>query len=157
MENKNKIPSDTLDLIYRETKDQLKNQFQALENLNTKASIILGFVAVLLGIIFTNKPIMACHSYCFFIMAFILFFISLFSAFFAYKVEDYRLDPDPDALYEHYRTDESDEVKEQVIVNFIESFKKNKKKIDKRADRVNVSIYTLCIGLILFVISKLIN
>ncbi|ODS40781.1 hypothetical protein BEH94_10885 [Candidatus Altiarchaeales archaeon WOR_SM1_SCG] len=157
MENKNKIPSDTLDLIYHETKDQLKNQFQALENLNTKASIILGFVAVLLGIIFTNKPIMACHRYCFFIMALILFFISLFSAFFAYKVEDYRLGPDPDALYEHYRTDESDEVKEQVIVNFIESFKENQKRIGKRADRVNVSIFTLCIGLILFVISKLIN
>jgi hypothetical protein len=43
-------PPETLELIYNEVKDRLNTQFQSLDGLNTKASIIIGFVGVIIGI-----------------------------------------------------------------------------------------------------------
>jgi hypothetical protein len=40
-------PSETLDLVYNEVKDALNMQFQSMDGLNTKASVIIGFVGVI--------------------------------------------------------------------------------------------------------------
>ena len=48
--NEDSYPTETLELIYNEVKDALNTQFQSVEGLNTKASIIIGFVGVIIGI-----------------------------------------------------------------------------------------------------------
>jgi hypothetical protein len=45
--NEDTYPPETLELIYNEVKDRLNTQFQSLDGLNTKASVIIGFVGVL--------------------------------------------------------------------------------------------------------------
>jgi hypothetical protein len=49
--NEDTYPPETLELIYNEVKDRLNTQFQSLDGLNTKASVIIGFVGVIIGII----------------------------------------------------------------------------------------------------------
>jgi hypothetical protein len=47
--NEDTYPPETLELIYNEVKDRLNTQFQSLDGLNTKASVIIGFVGVIIG------------------------------------------------------------------------------------------------------------
>jgi hypothetical protein len=45
--NEDTYPPETLDLVYNEVKDALNMQFQSMDGLNTKASVIIGFVGVI--------------------------------------------------------------------------------------------------------------
>jgi hypothetical protein len=46
--NEDTYPPGTLDLVYNEVKDALNMQFQSMDGLNTKASVIIGFVGVIM-------------------------------------------------------------------------------------------------------------
>jgi hypothetical protein len=48
--NEDDYPSETLELVYNEVKDALNTQIRSLDGLNTKASVIVGFVGVIIGI-----------------------------------------------------------------------------------------------------------
>jgi hypothetical protein len=47
--NEDTYPPGTLDLVYNEVKDALNMQFQSMDGLNTKASVIIGFVGVIIN------------------------------------------------------------------------------------------------------------
>ncbi len=144
----------TLELIYSEVKDALNIQFQSIDSLNTKASIIIGFVGVIIGISLNLYPYG--NSYLFgSCMTF--FLVSTFFSFFAYKTESYRRDPEPRQLTKKYLREDNKKVRKQLIDNFIQSYEDNKNRIEKKARHINYSLISLFIGLILLILSMFVG
>ena len=148
--NDDTYPLETLELIYNEVKDRLNTQFQSLDGLNTKASVIIGFVGVIIGI--SLQLYSQSNSYLFG-SCMTLFLISIFFSFSAYKIKSYRRDPEPRDLTEKYLREDDKEVKKQLIDNFIESFEENKNKIEEKGKYINYSLILLFVGLIVLILS----
>jgi hypothetical protein len=129
-------PSETLELIHNEVKDRLNTQFQSLDGLNTKASVIIGFVGVIIGISLQ---------------------LSIFFSFSAYKIKSYRRDPEPRALTEKYLMEDDKTVKKQLIDNFIASFEENKTNIEEKGKYINYSLILLFVGLIVLITSIIVG
>jgi hypothetical protein len=147
-------PLETLELVYKEVDSALNRQFQSLDGLNTKASVIVGFIGVILGISLNLYP----HSNPYlFGSCMTLFLISIFFALSAYKVESYRRDPEPRKLTENYLKEDSEKVKKKLIDNFIQSVEDNKIKINKKVKYINYSLVLLYIGLIVLTLSILLE
>jgi len=147
-------PEKTLDLIYNEVKDALNMQFQSIEGLNTKASVIIGFVGVIIGI--SLQLYSQSNSYLFG-SCMTLFIISIFFSFSAYKGKRYRKDPEPRALTVKYLREDDKTVKKQLIDNFIVSFEDNKTKIGEKVKYINYSLILLFIGLIVLILSVIVG
>ena len=147
-------PSETLDLVYNEVKDALNMQFQSMDGLNTKASVIIGFVGVIIGI--SLQLYSQSNSYLFG-SCMTLFMISIFFSFSAYKIKSYRRDPEPRELTEKYLREDDKEVKKQLIDNFIASFEENKNKIEEKVKYINYSLILLFVGLIVLISSIIVG
>ena len=90
--NEDTYPPETIELIYLEVKDRLITQFQSVDSLDTKASIVIGFAGVIIGISLNLYP----HGNPYlFGSSMTLFLISIAFSFAAYKIESYRRDPEP--------------------------------------------------------------
>jgi hypothetical protein len=152
--NEDTYPPETLDLVYNEVKDALNTQFQSMEGLNTKASVLIGFVGVIIGISLQLYP--QSNSYLFG-SCMTLFMISIFFSFSAYKGKRYRKDPAPRALTEKYLREDSKKVKRQLIDNFIQSYEDNKAKIEEKAKYINYSLILLFVGLIVLILSVIVG
>lgn len=152
--NEDTYPPETLELIYDEVKDALNMQFQSVEGLNTKASVIIGFVGVIIGI--SLQLYSQSNSYLFG-SCMTLFMISIFLSLSAYKVKGYRRDPKPRALTEKYLSEDEKKVKKQLIDNFIQSFEDNKTKIEEKVKYINYSLRFLFLGLIVLITSILVG
>jgi hypothetical protein len=152
--NEDTYPPETLDLIYNEVKDALNMQFQSMEGLNTKASVIIGFAGVIIGI--SLQLYSQSNSYLFG-SCMTLFMISIFLSFFAYKVESYRRDPKPRKLTENYLREEGKNVKKKLIDNSIQSYENNKNRIEKKVKYINDSLIFLFVGLIVLISSIIVG
>ena len=152
--NEDTYPPKTLELIYNEVKDRLNIQFQSLDGLNTKASIIIGFVGVIIGI---SLNLYSDENLHLFIGSMLLFLGAAFLSFSAYKVEGYRRDPEPRKLTEKYLREDDKKVKKQLIDNFIQSFEDNKSRIEKKVKYINYSLILLFIGLIVLILSVIVG
>ena len=152
--NEDTYSSETLELIYNEVKDRLNTQFQSLDGLNTKASVVIGFVGVIIGISLQLYSQSNTYLFC---SCMILFMISIFFSFSAYKIKSYRIDPKPRALTEKYLMEDDKKVKKQLIDNFIESFEDNKNKIEKKGKYINCSLIFLFVGLIVLISSIIVE
>lgn len=147
-------PPETLELVYIEVKDQLNTQFQSIDSLNTKASVVIGFIGVIIGISLSLYP----HSNSYlFGSSMALFLVSIFFSFSAYKSESYRRDPEPRTLTVNYLMEDDKKVKKQLIDNFIQSYEDNNNRIKKKAGNINYSLILLFIGLILIILSMFVR
>ena len=148
--NEDDYPSETFELVYNEVKDALNTQLQSLDGLNTKASVIIGFVGVIIGI---SLNLYSYSNSYLFGLSMTLFLISIFFTLYAYKVESWRSDPEPRSLTKKYVKMCDKTVKKQLIDNFILSFEDNKIKIEKKVSYINYSLILLFIGLIILTLS----
>jgi hypothetical protein len=152
--NEDTYPPETLDLVYNEVKDALNMQFHSMDGLNTKASVIIGFVGVIVGI--SLQLYSQSNSYLFG-SCMTLFMISIFFSFSAYKGKRYRKDPEPRALTVKYLMEEDKTVKKQLIDNFIQSYEDNKAKIEEKVKYINYSLIFLFIGLVVLISSTILG
>jgi len=152
--NEDSYPTETLELIYNEVKDALNTQFQSVEGLNTKASMIIGFVGVIIGI---SLKLYSDEKPHLFIESMLLFLGAAFLSFSAYKVEGYRRDPEPRALTVNYLREDDKKVKKQLIDNFIQSYEDNRNRIEKKSKYINYSLILLFIGLIVLTLSVIVG
>lgn len=152
--NEDTYPPETLELIYGEVKNALNMQFQSIDGQNTKASIIIGFVGLIIGI---SLNLYSYSNPYLFGSCMTLLLISAFFSFSAYRTKSYRSDPEPRALTEKYLGEESEKVKKQLIDNFIRSYEDNKDRIERKVRHVNYSLTLLFIGLILLTLSMFVR
>ncbi len=142
---------NTIDLIYNEAKDSLNILIQSIDGLNTKTSILIGFIGVILSTILGFSY----SNYCLFVDGLVLLFVALFLCVYSFRVENYRKDPNLKALWDNYSEKDSKTIKKQLIANFIESYDETEAKINKKVKYINWSIIFLFLGLILLTLSTL--
>jgi hypothetical protein len=152
--NKAAYPLETLELVYNEVKDALNTQLQSLDGLDTKASVIVGFIGVIIGI--SLNLYQYSNSYLF-VLCMALFLASIFFTLSAYKVKSYRRDPEPEALTINYLREDPRIVKKQLIDNFIQSFKENEIKIKDKVNYINYALTLLFVGLIILTLSIIVE
>lgn len=121
--------NDSLDLIFQEVRDRLKDQLLTADQLATKLNFLLGFNTVVIAAIFPGliENIVtegeALHATI--ILAIALLLLSVYFDLRGLKLQKYRRDPDPEQLYKKYANSSVDETKKVLISNYIGSFKEN--------------------------------
>lgn len=139
------------DLIFKEIKQRLDNQFETLNVLITKTSIVIGLIGVILGFIFTSS---SQKNYFFYIVGVTLLLVSLGITIYAgILTKKYYRDPEPRPLYENYWKEEEGETKKILASNWVEAFEKNRKTLDLIPLFLNLSVFILFIGLIFLVMA----
>lgn len=148
-EMKTNYPS--LDVAFQEVKARLEMQFQAISALDTKASIVLGFCGVILASSFWSLQNSG-QTLCIWLTMspLLLVFIAAIFSLIAYRVVEYRRDPEPRPLVENYLGKKSDETAKQILDNWVISFEENKRKIKRKVKLVRLSFLFLTFGIILF-------
>lgn len=146
-----RIDKENLKLIFQETKDKLLNQMNTGDKLDSKASTIMGFIGILVGVIFgftfylksfTTDVLSLVKTSVFLLISSFLF------AFIAFMNIVYRYDPHPETLVKKYLFKKYDETMEQLVYNYVISYEDNKKKLIRKAILINISMMLLFISLI---------
>lgn len=147
-----KIDTENLKLLFQVTKDELVYQMDVGDKLNTKASTIMGFIGVIVGVIFGFTFYLKSLSPQVFYslkISTLFLIISFIFALFGFKNEVYRYDPEPKKLVEKYLLENHEKTMETITYNYVESYEENKKKLVKKARNINISLYLIFLSLII--------
>jgi|SRR5215216_359032 len=151
---------ETLSTIFAEIKERVSSQQNAISRLENKAEKMIGFVSLFTGLaiagmqfflkddlpqLLSKKTLMV--SYVVYIGGATFFLISICLAFFAYRVESYRSDPNPQRLAEKFLFYSHDELLQQLIDNLADSYKANERIMGRKARLVRLSLLSFIIGL----------
>lgn len=167
--NKNQqIDPQTLELMYNEVKVRLELRITSIKTIENKAHSIIGFVGVITGLGITCGNFLISKAgvsfsdfekgtiFSIYIVGMASFLLSVCFAFLAYKIESYRLDPDPKKLLEKYFYYPYTKVLSQLLDNFAISHIDNGKILLRKAKYVKYSLLFFVVGLcfvFLFMIS----
>lgn len=88
----NDMDKKSIDMIYNEVRDKLDLQIISIDNLDTKSSIIIGFIGVMMGVIIGLGKSLSYSIYPFHFCSLLLLLISVVFAFLAYLPKEYRRD-----------------------------------------------------------------
>jgi len=144
--NKNQIkkPKDSDQLIYREIKERLRDQFESIDNMNTKAGIILGFDGAILTALLNSDWFRELPSFYLFIVLILICSVTGL-ALKAFLTEAYKKDPEPSKLIEKYQEETESRTLGQLTRNFEGCFNENKEKIEKKKKYLNWSLGLLAL------------
>lgn len=149
---KNKITTNSDKLIFEEVKERLKDQFDSVDSMDTKAGIALGFNGAILAALLNSDWFRMLPIY---FSAFILLVICVATgvALKAFLVRAYKKDPDPSKLIEGYQAKTEKETRGQLIRNFEKCFNENQKMIEDKKKYLNWSFKLLAsiVGIIAFI------
>ena len=140
----------SLELVYTEAKLRLDQQFEQIESLNTRASVLLGFLTVIMSITagFAAvvpkglKGIELRTAFALGAVLVLMYVATVLLLFLAYRVEDYRRDPEPGPLRDHYLVEEPRATMRVVLNNLVHSYELNKSAIDFKVKALRAA-YTL--------------
>ncbi len=122
-------PQESIDLIFSEVKERLNIQFQAIDSLDGKAGLILTAGSLVISIAAGLQASMAqairTGPLVVLIVGAIAYALCMIYALLGFWVRDYRRDPDPGALVEHYSHEGAESTKKQIVANWVDSFSQN--------------------------------
>lgn len=140
-------------LLFNEIKERLKDQFESIDSMDTKAGIALGFDGALLAALLNSEWFRALPIYFLFP---ILLLIGLVTAFAlkAFLVKGYRKDPEPSKLIEGYQGKTEKETLGLLVRNFEDCFNNNVGPIEEKKKYLNWSfkLLALTVGVISLVV-----
>lgn len=130
------------------TKERISRLFYAVERIETKASIIIGFLGIVLSyiLISADKNFWELTIFNLGVLSFFISFIFAFSIIITLK---YRDDPNPEKFSHKYKDVNPRDVEKQLLSNLIDSYNKNKSKLKIKSILLKHSFGFLIIGLIL--------
>lgn len=146
MVNNNQINSHKL--LYSEIKERLKDQFDSVDSLDTKAGVTLGFSGVILIGLVNSGWFLDLQSH-FFLIVLTPLIIAISSLVASVFVRSYNKDPDPTKLIEGYKDKTEDETRRQLIRNFEDCFKKNTKPLKDKRNYLNLGFVMLGITVVM--------
>jgi len=132
-------------------REKISRLFYAVERIETKASIIIGFVGVMLGYILASFDKYSLRL-TMLSLSITFLFISFVFAILVILTEKYRSDPDLEKLYYKYKNKNSEEVKKQLFLNLTDSYNENKTQLHGKVKLLKHSLIFLLLGLFLLVI-----
>ena len=143
---RSKPDPETLPLIYQEIKDRLGAQFDQVNAIDSKAGTMIGLaggLAAIAGFVVDSWPVP------------VVLLVPMILAMLAVRIRAYRRDPDPKALWEHYRKEEQGVVMEQLISNWLQCYEKNRDGIKEKLRWLRGAYYSfaaIVVGLVLWLV-----
>lgn len=147
---KTKKTNNSEGILYQEIKERLKDQFESINIIDTKAGIILGFAGAILAALLNSNWFESLELH-FLVLILSPICLTTVFAFGAFFVRNYKKDPEPSKLIDQYQEKSFEETRGQLIRNFEDCFNTNKEKIMKKKFFLNLSIVSL--ALIVIIIS----
>ena len=143
---------DSSNLIFDEVRRQLELQLNALESVDNKVGIMIGFNGVIFGIAASiNRDII---SYLWiFRIGLIALLISLLFAVISYWFRKYAADPEPGALLKYYLNEEEQSTRKQILANYVRAYYINGGILKEKVIMAKLSIIILCGGILLVFIA----
>jgi len=141
------------EFLFQVIKDRFKTEFDSSDRKDEKAAILFGFNGVIFSIIVSSNLSINPNLICFKYLGVLFIITSIVLSFCVIKTRTYRVDPDPENLWKKYENDNYKNTLKRVTVNYIESFKNNKKVIDEKGNFVNIAYKCSIIGIFLFFLS----
>lgn len=147
-EDKSNFPS--LEIVFDEVRRRIESQHHSIESLNTRAGILLGLCALILtSSIWSWQSLLP--AIWLKIILLVLILVSASCSLLGYMVKSYRMDPAPGPLVDEYLEKEINTTKRQILVNWVESYSENERKIDDKVRLIMASLWSL-VSAIIFVI-----
>jgi len=143
----------SIEWAYEEAKRILDKQFEQVESLNTKASILLGFIGIILATLFglwRDWLLVVEQStviYWGVIVSVILLFSAAICGFLAYRVQTYETAPSPQRLMDKYLTWAPDHVRYVTLYRIVRIYEHNDRLIKRKLFWLKITFYLLVIGL----------
>lgn len=141
----------SLHFAYEETNRLIDLQMDQVESLNTKASILLGFIGVIVAALFSAWPVMAeqlpklgSSAIWLSVLATVMLLAGAIFGFRAYWIQPYEIAPSPRRLWEKYLTWHEDHVRYTVFYKLIQVYEHNGRLIKSK-----VRSLKWCLGLLL--------
>jgi vacuolar-type H+-ATPase subunit I/STV1 len=159
IQDANASPPDKFDLALDASKRLLDNQFSAIDTIQTKVGVLLGFAVTTLGIIFslgytwvTGHRILASASAVLLLTAIVIFAISM-------SVTTYTDVPEPQWLWALLNSPKADGtlVQKKLIANYTGAFDDNRKERAHLFKSINWGIGFLIAGIAVFAFGVLIT
>lgn len=124
-------------------------QSDAIQTLDTKAGVILGFSGTILAVFVTAaKADLTCLA----INGFVLLAAAIVLGVLAMMPRDFRYNPKPSVLLNDYMLREPDAAtngaKEQILADKVKGYEENKVMLDQKAEQVKWSAICLGIGVL---------
>jgi len=145
---------DSLNLIFQEVKERLKDQLLSIDQVATKFNFLLAFNGIIIAAIFgslfdqENK----CFSGLFLLFSVLALLLSALFDLIGLFLKKYRRDPDPKMLFDNYEKAEEKETKRVLVQNLIQSFEANTIKLQEITKFFRYSIVLSVAGLFLIFI-----
>ncbi len=142
----------SLRFAYEETNRLIDLQMDQVESLNTKASILLGFIGVIVAALFSAWPVMAeqlpklgVAAIWLSVLATLTVIVGAFFGFRAYWIQPYEIAPSPRRLWEKYLTWNEEHVRYTVFYKLVQVYEHNGRLIKSK-----IRSLKLCLGFLLF-------
>ena len=145
-------PPDKFDLALDASKRLLDNQSSAVDTIQTKVGVLLGFSVSTLGIVFSlGASWIASHRILGLVAAALLVVATFFFAW-SLRVQKYRDAPDPDWLWTQLNSPEVDgtRLRKKLIANYNGAYNDNRTERQDQFQRINWGIGLLVAGIAVF-------
>lgn len=137
----------SLDLVYDETKGKLALQISNLRGLDAKATLIAGLTAVVLGLVVNRLPIASdCALPGLWVAAVSLLFVAEVTTLLSLWIVGWRADPSPAGMLTYLTVPEADS-KRQFLANYVDSYSKNRKRLNRKMWWIRAAMLSLLLGL----------
>ena len=140
---KPELKADTLELINTELTDRLARQAQAGASIDTKAALLVGYVAAAAAFLATrhSQPVLTG-------LAFAAFAVAAGFGIWAYAVGEYQDVPAPRHLYNSYAGSPKPDALAALAARRVKAFESNAPKHKRKAERWWVSLVALMVGVV---------
>lgn len=144
-------------IIYEELRSALETQRHQAENLETKASVLIGFAGAILALLIkTDWNLTGLHwsSIAALIAGVILFLSSLILLYLVYGVRATYIAPDPLELHKHLQ-ESPQEFRHNVIIEQQNAWRENNQAIERRARYLRVAFIVQSFGIFFVAVALL--
>lgn len=124
---------ETVRLIYAEIERALDRQFEQIHVLNSRAQQLLAFAGGILGLVIALRPPTDDAAIAvLFSLALLLFAVIVWLGHRSWTLVGWRRDPEPGRLWTRYQLWPETWLRQQLILNWVQSHDANRKSIDAK-------------------------
>ena len=141
------------EFIFNIVNKQMRKQSDRIDSLGQKAGILFGLDGIVLPLILSGFRVTSKPSFYLLYLGVFLLFLSMTLLFLEYKTYVWRDDPNPENFFKKYQTETYKTTLQQLTSNLVESYKKNAKFINKKAELLDSSIILTFFGILSCILS----
>lgn len=131
--------------------------WQASTNIDLKANYLLGFEGIILSVILSSYSRITINIHIICIIGIVLIFLSFLLAICTTKCSEFYLNPKPNNLIEKHMKSKEVEIYRFLLPTMLRGYEKNKEINFKKSKCFNYSISSLFIGVLLIILSVILN